>query len=50
MTVALTGRQKAAAMLVQLGGDQATRVLREMSDVEVVELVGEVAKLPPLDI
>lgn len=48
--VKLTGRQKAAAMLVQLGSDQATRVLREMSDVEVVELVGEVAKLPPLDV
>jgi flagellar motor switch protein FliG len=46
----LTGRQKAAAMLVQLGSDQATRVLREMSDIEVVVLVGEVAKLPPLDI
>jgi flagellar motor switch protein FliG len=46
----LTGRQKAAAMLVQLGSEQATRVLREMSDVEVVELVGEVAKLPPLDV
>lgn len=46
----LTGRQKAAAMLVQLGSEQATRVLRQMSDVEVVELVGEVAKLPPLDV
>jgi flagellar motor switch protein FliG len=50
MVVQLTGRQKAAAMLVQLGSEQATKVLREMSDVEVVELVSEVAKLPPLDV
>ncbi len=49
MTLQLSGRQKAATMIAQFGTDQAAKVLREMSDVEVVELMSEVAQLPPLD-
>ncbi len=48
-SASLTGRQKAATMIAQFGTDHAAKVLREMSDVEVVELMSEVAQLPPLD-
>ena len=48
MTV-LTGRQKAAVVLVQLGVDRAARILQTMSESEVVDLMVEVAELPPLD-
>lgn len=45
----LTGMQRSAAVLVQLGTDLAARVLRSMSEAEAVSLTLEVAKLPSLD-
>ncbi len=45
----LTGSQKAAAVLVQLGRDLAARVLRCMTDTEAVSLTLEIANLPNLD-
>jgi flagellar motor switch protein FliG len=45
----LSGAQKAAAVLVQLGTDLAARVLRSMSEPEAVSLTLEVARLPNLD-
>ncbi len=45
----LTGRQKAAAVLAQIGTERATKVLRAMTEMEVVGLMEEMAKLPPLD-
>jgi flagellar motor switch protein FliG len=45
----LTGMQRAAAALVQLGTDLAARVLRSMSESEAVALTLEIAKLPSLD-
>lgn len=47
--MALTGRQKAAAVLVQLGPERAGRILQTMTESEVVDLIVEVAELPPLD-
>lgn len=47
--VELTGSQKAAAVLVQLGKDLAARVLRSMTDTEAVSLTLEIANLPNLD-
>lgn len=47
--IPLTGRQKAAAVLVQLGPDRAGRILQTMTESEVVDLIVEVAELPPLD-
>jgi flagellar motor switch protein FliG len=49
MAVALTGRQKAAALLAQLGTERATKVLKSMTEMEVVELMEEMAQLPPLE-
>jgi flagellar motor switch protein FliG len=45
----LTGIQKSAAVLVQLGTELAARVLRSMSETEAVALTLEIAKLPNLD-
>ncbi|MHB8189181.1 MAG: flagellar motor switch protein FliG [Ferrimicrobium sp.] len=45
----LSGAQKSAAVLVQLGTDLAARVLRSMSESEAVSLTLEIAKLPSLD-
>jgi flagellar motor switch protein FliG len=45
----LTGRQRAAAILVQMGPERALRVLRHMSQVEVVDLMAGVAELPTLN-
>jgi flagellar motor switch protein FliG len=44
-TSTLTGSQKAAALLVQLGKEQAARVLSTMSEAEVEELAAEIVKL-----
>jgi flagellar motor switch protein FliG len=41
----LTGPQKAALMLVQLGREHGARVLRSMDESEVEEIMGEVARL-----
>lgn len=48
-TVALTGRQKAAAVLAQLGTERAAKVLKAMTEMEVVGLMEEMAKLPSLN-
>src|SRR5947208_1154200 len=45
MTTTLTGPQKAALILVQLGSERAAPVLRSMSEVEVEDLMFEVARL-----
>ncbi len=46
---ALTGSQKAAVVLVQLGREQAAKVLSRMGPVEVEELATEIAQLGALD-
>ena len=45
----LTGSQKAAAILVQLGTERAERILRGMSEAEAVALTVEIANLPTLN-
>ena len=45
----MNGSQKAAALLVQLGTTRAAKVLRNMTEVEVIELMTQVAALPQLD-
>src|SRR5256714_1860768 len=45
----MNGSQKAAALLVQLGTTRAAKVLRSMTEVEVIELMSQVAALPQLD-
>src|SRR5579875_588042 len=49
MTGSLTGPQKAAVVLAQLDQARATKVLRAMSEAEVVALMSAMATLPPLD-
>ncbi|MGH9102308.1 MAG: flagellar motor switch protein FliG [Acidimicrobiales bacterium] len=52
MTVAvgeLNGMQKAAAVLLQIGPQRASKVLRSMSEAEVLSLMTAVANLPTLD-
>jgi len=44
----LTGPQKAAAMLAQMGMYEAAKVLKSMTENEVVDLMAGMAKLPPL--
>lgn len=44
----LSGVQKAAVVLAQLDTDRAARVLKAMSETEVVDLMSAVATLPPL--
>ena len=46
---ALTGAQRAAVVLAQLGDDRAHDVLAQLSESEVVRLMAEVAQLPNLD-
>ncbi|MDA8070100.1 MAG: flagellar motor switch protein FliG [Actinomycetota bacterium] len=46
----LSGVQKAAVVLAQLDTDRATKVLKAMSESEVVDLMSAVATLPPLDV
>ncbi|MDA8280865.1 MAG: flagellar motor switch protein FliG [Actinomycetota bacterium] len=45
----LTGPQKAAVVLAQLDDSRATKVLKAMSESEVVELMSAMAALPALD-
>ena len=49
MSAVLTGPQKAAVILAQLDTHRATRVLRAMSESEVVDLMSAMATLPALD-
>ncbi len=48
-TKELTGSQKAAAILVQLGTERAEGILRGMSEAEAVALTVEIANLPTLN-
>jgi flagellar motor switch protein FliG len=41
----LTGAQKAAVLLIQLGSERSAKVLRSMRESEVAEVMAEVAKL-----
>lgn len=45
----LTGTQRAAVLLVQLGRDVAGRVLRSMSETEAITLTLEIARLPKVE-
>ncbi len=45
---ALTGPQKAAMMLVQMGKDRSARVLSTMSEIEIEELTTEIVRLGDL--
>ena len=45
----LSGQQKAAVVLAQLDSDRATKILRAMSEQEVVDLMATMATLPTLD-
>ncbi|MDA8026341.1 MAG: flagellar motor switch protein FliG [Actinomycetota bacterium] len=45
----LTGTQRAAVVLVQLGKDVAARVLKSMSETEAISLTLEIARLPKLE-
>ncbi len=47
--VTLSGPQKAALVVAQLDDEHAQRVLKSLSEVEVVELVAQMASLPALD-
>lgn len=49
MTRTLTGSQKAAIVLAQLDDARATRLLRSMSEIDVVQIMGAMVSLPPLD-
>lgn len=49
MSTTLTGSQKAAAVLAQMGTQRAAQVLKSMTESEVVTLMSEMAQLPPLD-
>ena len=46
----LSGAQKAAVILAQLDSARATRVLKAMSENEVVDLMAAMATLPPLTV
>ncbi|KJF16564.1 flagellar motor switch protein FliG [Acidithrix ferrooxidans] len=45
----LTGTQRAAIVLVQLGRDVAGRILRSMSETEAISLTLEIARLPKIE-
>ncbi|MBC7373925.1 MAG: flagellar motor switch protein FliG [Frankiales bacterium] len=49
ISTVLTGPQKAAVLLVQLGKDKTSQVLRSMRESEVEELLNEIARLQGLD-
>lgn len=47
---ALTGPQKAAVLLLQMGKDRSATVLRAMKESEVEELMGEIARLQGVNV
>jgi len=49
MTAVLTGSQKAAVVLAQLDTDRAAKILKAMSEHEVVDLMSTMATLPTLN-
>ena len=48
-TAMLSGTQKAALILVQLGKDQAAKVMSRLDDAEIEELTTEIARLERID-
>lgn len=49
MSLGLTGPQKAATLLLQLGKDRAARVLSQLSEQEIEELTAEILHLERID-
>ncbi len=49
MTVGLTGTQKAAMLLLQLGRERAARVMAQLDTAEIEELTAEIMRLERLD-
>ena len=49
MTTTLTGPQKAAVILAQLDDPRASKILRSLSESEVVDIMSAMATLPALD-
>ena len=49
MATLLTGTQKAALILIQLGREQAARVMSQFDDSEIEELTTEIARLERVD-
>jgi flagellar motor switch protein FliG len=45
----LTGTQKAAILLIQVGKDRAAKVLRSMREAEVADVMAEIARIRDLD-
>lgn len=48
-TAILTGTQKAALLLIQLGKEQASRVMAQFDEAEIEELTTEIARLERVD-
>jgi len=48
-TAMLTGTQKAALLLIQLGREQASRVMAQFDEAEIEELTTEIARLERVD-
>ncbi len=49
MTATLTGTQKAALLLLQLGRDRAARVLAQLAENEIEELTAEILRMEHVD-
>ena len=49
VATALTGAQKAAVLLLQMGTERSAKVLRSMRESEVAEIMAEVARLRNID-
>ncbi len=49
MSTMLTGTQKAALVLIQLGREQAARVMAQFDEAEIEELTTEIARLERID-
>ncbi|MHA3946304.1 flagellar motor switch protein FliG [Cellulomonas bogoriensis] len=49
MTAMLTGTQKAALVLIQIGREQAARVMAQLDESEIEELTTEIARLERID-
>lgn len=49
MSATLTGAQKAALLLLQIGRDRAARVLNQMEEYEIEELTAEILRLEHVD-
>ena len=47
--VALSGPQKAALVIAQLDEEHAQRVLKSLTEIEVIDLIAEMASLPTLE-